>query len=32
MVIVAKNDASPCDLHKLEEEIGKIVFDKKLYV
>jgi len=31
-VIVAKNDAGSCDLHKIEEEIGGIVFDKKLYV
>lgn len=31
-VIVAKNDADSCDLHEIEEEIGEIVFDKKLYV
>jgi len=32
IVIVAKNDADSCDLHKIEEEIGKIMFDKKIYV
>lgn len=31
ILIVAKKDASNCDLRKIKEELGEIIFDKRLF-
>jgi len=31
ILIVAKKDASNCDLRKTKEELGEIIFDKRLF-